>query len=139
MESISNLLSSNVIRTLFFSIQSLFKIMFLKINFIYIIIRRWLFNILSWSFIYFLRMIFSFVIVLVSISYLIKMIFSFFFRVYILDIIVILISKSISFSFVTVLSSLSYIVIEKIIRFSNSNSSSFLRLSRFSIRRRLRE
>ena len=81
---------------------------------------------MSWSFIYFLKIIFSFIIVLVSISYLIEMIFSLFFWVHVLNTIVVLISKSISLFLVIVLSSLSYIVTEKVIRFSNSNSFPFL-------------
>ena len=133
----SNSSSSNVIRTLFFSIQSLFRITFLEIGLTYMIIHCWPSSVLSWLFIHSLRIIFSFVIVLVFISYLIKMTFNLFSRVHFLDIIVILISESISLSLVVILSSSSCIIIEKIIRFSSFNFSSFLRLFRFSTYRRL--
>ena len=139
MESISNSSSSNVIWTLFFSIQSLSRIISLEIDLTYIVIHYWFSGVLSWLFIHFLRIIFSFIIVLVSISYLIEMIFSLFFWIYVLDITVVLVSKSISLSLVTILSSLSCIIIEKVIRFSSSKFFSFLEFSRFSIRRRLRE
>ena len=139
MGPMSNSLSSNVIRTLFFFIQSLFRIMSLKIGLTHMIIFYWPSNVLSWLFIYFLRITFSFVTVLVSILYLIEMIFSSFFWIHVLDITVILVSKSISFSFVIIFSFSFYIVTERVIRFSSLDSFSFLRLSRFLIRRRLRE
>ena len=139
MKSISNSLSSNVIRTLFFFIQSLSRIMFLEIDLTYMIIYCWLSEILNCFFIYSLKIIFSFVTILVSVSYLIEIILSLFFWIHILDIIVIFVSKSISLFLVTVLSSLFRIVIERVIRFSSFSFSSFLELSRFSIRRRLRK
>ena len=139
MKPVSNSSSSNVIRTLFFFIQSLSRIMSLKIGLIYIVIRCWLSSILSWFSIHFLKMIFSFVVVLISISYLTEMIFSSFFWIHVLDITVVLVSKSINLSSVTVFSSLFCIVIERIIRFSSLDSFSFLELSRFPTCRRLRE
>ena len=137
MRSIFISLSSNVIRILFFFIQSLSRIMSLKISLTYMVICCWLSEILNWLFIHSLKIIFSFVIILVFVSYLTKMIFSLFSWIHVLNIIVILVSKSISFSFVTVLSSLSHIIIERVIKISSLDASSFLRLSRFSMYRRL--
>ena len=113
--------------------------MSLKIGSTHMIIRYWPSGVLNWLFIYFLRTTFSFIIVFTFVSYLTGMIFSLFFRIHVLNTIVVLIPKSISLSSVTVFSSLSCIIIERIIRFSSSGFLSFLELSRFSIRRRLRE
>ena len=135
----SNSLSLNVIRTLFFFIQSLSRIMSLEIDLTYIIIYYWFSNILNQFFIYFLKMTFSFVIVLISISYLTKMIFSLFFQIHVLNITIILVSKLISLSLVVILSSLFCMIIERIIRFSSSDSLSFLELLRFLTYRRLQE
>ena len=131
--------SSNVIRTLFFSIQFLSKIMSLEIGLIYMVIRYWSSNVLNWLFIHFFKMTFSFVIVLTSISYLVEIIFSLFFWIHVLDTIVILILELISFFLVAVLSSSSCMIIERIIRFPNLDFFSFSGLSRFLIYRRLRE
>ena len=139
MRSISNSLSSNVIRTLFFFIQSLSRIMSLEIDLIYMVIRYWSFSVLSWLFIHFLRTIFSFVTVLVFVLYLIEMIFSLFFWIHVLNTTIVFVSKSISLSLITILSSSSCMIIERVIRFPSPDSSSFLRLSHFSIHRRLRE
>ena len=135
----SNLSSSNVIRALFFFIQFLSRIMFLEIDLIYMIIHYCPFGVLSSSSVHSPKMTFSFVTVLISVSYLTEMIFSSFSQIHVFDITVILILESISPSFVVVLSSLFRIVIGKVIRFPNSNSLSFLRLSRFSTYRRLRK
>ena len=139
MRLIFNSSSSIVIRTLLFFIYFLFKIIFLKINFIYIVIRYCLFEILNWSFIHFLKMTLSFVIVFTSISYLTEMIFNLFSWVHVLNIIVILVLESISLSFVVILSFSSCIMTERIIRISNSDFFSFLELLRFSTHRKLQE
>ena len=139
MSSVFSSLNSIVIRTLLFSIQFLFRIMFLEIGLTYMIICCWLSEMSSRSFIHSRRMTFSFVTVRISISYLIGIIFSLFSWVHVLDIIVILVPESISLSLVVVLSSSSRMVIERVIRFSSPNSFSFLKLFRFLIHRRLRE
>ena len=78
-------------------------------------------------------------IVLTSILYITDIVLSSFLRIQVFEIIVILISESISLSFVIVYSFLVCIVIERVIKFSSPDFFFILGLSRFSIRRRLRE
>ena len=133
----STSLNSNVIQTFSFFIQFLSRITILEIGPTYMIICYWPSGILSWSFIHFLRMTLSSVVVLVSISYFVRMVFSLFLWIYVLNTIVILVPESINLSLVVILSFFSCIVIGKVIKFPNPDSSSFSGLSRFSMYRRL--
>ena len=139
MRLVSNSLKSNVIRTLFFSIQFLFRIMSLEIDPIYMIICYCLFRVLSWPSIHFLRIIFSFVTVLTSVSYLAGMVFNPFLCIHVFDITVILVPESISLILVTALSSSSLIITRRVIRVLSPSSSPFLGPPRFLTCWRLRE
>ena len=132
-----NSLKSNIILTLFFFIQFLFRITSLKTGSTYMIIYYCSFGILNQSFIYLLRMTFSFVTVLVFVSYLTRMIFNLFSCVHVFNITMILVLESINSTFVTVLSSSFCMIIERVIKVPSPSFSLFLELSRFSTYRRL--
>ena len=135
-ESIFNLLSLQVIRTLLFFIQFLFKIIFRDIDLIYIVIICCLSEVLNYPLIHFLRTTLSLVTVLVSVSYVVGIVLSSFFYVQVSEITVVLVLESISlFSVITCPSFC--MVTERVIKFPNPDSSSVLGLLRFSTCRRL--